>query len=391
MPASVGSQPAVCAARPRSFRAWLGRGIALSLLAVACIAAWWLGSRQPTPIEEGLYVDPKYLDFGEVWENPKFEWVLPIENKGASELAIAGFSSSCTCLAIQPAALTIPPLSTAEVRLTLDLSYRPQVASAPTKPPEGSGFRAPAPGQARPAEQSLREFRLRIAAATRRATSTAWDIRGRVRSAILVTPRHLTFDLLEGVRFASQSVDVTAVIPLEDVVARVEPRLADVRVERNRWDKSHFVVEISPQASLPPGPFTFHVYIAPARTSEQLPAIPVVVEGSFREDLQVTPSPLLLGARPIGEIVRETIAVRSLSGKPFEVAHVTTPTKDTLVQRLDGPDPVFRVEQHISGLGTQTSRVDFAVRTAAGNARSVELKIGYYGMPKILSPSNGAP
>src|SRR5262245_11214444 len=108
----------------RRWPTWLGRGIAFAVLVAACLWAYWLGSWRPTPVEERLYIDPKYLDFGEVWENPKFEWVLPIENPGDEDVQIVGFASSCRSLIVQPANGTVPGRGTVSFRLNFDLTSR---------------------------------------------------------------------------------------------------------------------------------------------------------------------------------------------------------------------------------------------------------------------------
>ena len=37
----------------------------------------------------GLVIAPKHLRFDETWENPRFEWILPIENRRGRESRVA--------------------------------------------------------------------------------------------------------------------------------------------------------------------------------------------------------------------------------------------------------------------------------------------------------------
>src|SRR5262245_40520295 len=105
-----------------------------ALLAVVT-AAYWAGRGlkaalvKPTPGEraDGLAVDPQHLNFGEVWEDGAFGWVLPVENRGPSEVAIERFATSCDCTSIDPPSLTIPAGETRAVRLQLNLLWRKPV------------------------------------------------------------------------------------------------------------------------------------------------------------------------------------------------------------------------------------------------------------------------
>ena len=64
---------------------WSGPVFGFGFLAIVCGFAYLAGARQRdsgvTP--DGLYIDPKYLDFGEVWEQEAFEWTLLIENRAS--------------------------------------------------------------------------------------------------------------------------------------------------------------------------------------------------------------------------------------------------------------------------------------------------------------------
>jgi hypothetical protein len=47
-------------------------------------------------------VGQQYLDFGEVWEDPAFAWVIPIENRSAETIRIVEFVPTCSCTAVKP-------------------------------------------------------------------------------------------------------------------------------------------------------------------------------------------------------------------------------------------------------------------------------------------------
>src|SRR5260370_17483829 len=77
---------------------------ALTVLAFACIVAYWLGTviHNNGNARDALEVDSSCLDFGEVWPTKKSVWPLTIKNNEAKELHVLRFVPSCVCLSAQP-------------------------------------------------------------------------------------------------------------------------------------------------------------------------------------------------------------------------------------------------------------------------------------------------
>lgn len=75
---------------------WLGRGIALTILVLACLGAYWVGSRprQVAAAQQSLVVSESALHFGEVWEDKAFVWTLPIENRSSQDIQILDLTGS---------------------------------------------------------------------------------------------------------------------------------------------------------------------------------------------------------------------------------------------------------------------------------------------------------
>lgn len=84
----------------------------------------------PSPGQFGLVIATKYLNFGEVWEDERFPWTLPIENRSSKEVRLE-LRSSCNCLATVPSSLTIPAGEQRDIVLTMDLRERPGEKPAP--------------------------------------------------------------------------------------------------------------------------------------------------------------------------------------------------------------------------------------------------------------------
>jgi hypothetical protein len=100
--------------------------ISLSVLAVAFSGAYWMASNWSTwsSVDSGLLVKDGYLNIGEVWEEASFRWKLPVVNRGKQRVKVLGFSSTCSCVAIQPSAFAIDPDGIQELQAVLDLTQR---------------------------------------------------------------------------------------------------------------------------------------------------------------------------------------------------------------------------------------------------------------------------
>ena len=75
---------------------------------------------EPKPVMP-LEVDAAALDVGEVWEDSRFEWSVPVTNRSAGVLHLQRWQASCDCLGIEPAATDFQPgeTKTAKVRVNL--------------------------------------------------------------------------------------------------------------------------------------------------------------------------------------------------------------------------------------------------------------------------------
>lgn len=72
-----------------------------------------------------LSIDSKELDIGVAWESPAHEHHVTLHNPTEEPIRITGFSTSCSCLSIEPRSLTVESGESAHLRLFFDL-VRPQ-------------------------------------------------------------------------------------------------------------------------------------------------------------------------------------------------------------------------------------------------------------------------
>jgi hypothetical protein len=344
---------------------WLRRGVAAAVLVLACWGAYWVGSapQRVAAQTEGLVVNPQYLDFGEVWEDPRFVWTLPIENRSPVDITIPEFSVSCTCVGIEPQSLTIPAGQTTNVKLTLNLpAERPQKW-------DGTPWK----------------FQARIYPELEGLRHPGWLVQGRVRTAFTLSARliHYGDSLVRGQPFESQTVTLTPAMPLEGVTARCDPPLAAVQVTK---EADRYSLRITPSESLPVGPFKFEVLVE-AVTREGRRAIGIIaVQGRVLGDISPVPDMIAFGAGPLGEMMEETLVLQSRSGRPFEVVGCEGKADGVDVQAIGATGDqvhMFRVQLRISQLGDQTATIRFLVRAmGAAKPEDVSLPVSYHGMPR---------
>jgi hypothetical protein len=172
---------------------WPARTAGLLFLVAVCAGAYWLGvdHRRSGITPDGLYIDPKYLDFGEVWEQERFEWTLPIENRAKVDAEISHFLASYQCLDLRPARLVVPAGESRNLMLKLDLTWNMEVGAKGGPRPEGSGIlRREESGDGL---RSRFELNLAPVASDKRSVYSNWRVSGRVRKAISIAPRALHF------------------------------------------------------------------------------------------------------------------------------------------------------------------------------------------------------
>jgi hypothetical protein len=321
--------------------------------------------------ESGLHVEPERLSFGERWEDAQFPWTLPIENRTDKDIEISGFSSSCTCTAIQPQALVIPARQTREIRLTLDLTAKKQ----------------------EDAEKGVWDFEVAIqpqVAALAGKRPPEWRLKGRVKAAI-----RLPYRLLELGRYSEyaqpippRTVPIVSSVPLDDLHVSGELPSFPVKVRRGVADPASFELDIEPKPGLPIGTYSFDLTLVPEpRGGGTLPEKRLRVRAEVVSDIQPSASQLLLGAAAVGETVEDVVSLSSLTGAGFEVRDWRCSDTALTVERMKGSDPgspTFRVRQRVGGPGPHQEVITFVVVPTSGarpaGAIEVVLPVCYHGI-----------
>lgn len=347
------------------------RGIGLVLAAMGCIGAFWYGLQtdEVRSLADILTVEPKFLQFGTVWEQGEFAWELPIRNQGDHQLEIVRFATSCPCVArIEPASFTILPRQTASVRVAINLV-------------RGSETRT---------ERDTRNFSMRIIPDLRdvRRPHPGWVITGRTREATRFSSRQVVFwnDVVRGQTAHVESIDLTSAVPLKRLAVKLDPSVLTVEVveippQTQREKGREFRLNVTPKNSMPSGPFSEEFVVEPiAESGEKLPSWTVKATGTMVEAIQAFPRMLEFGVVPLGEIRSALISLRSSSGNEFAVEKTKTSTESIRVEKQKtGPsEQTFEITQRAVALGSQSAEVRFLIHDEEKRKISVVIEAHYY-------------
>lgn len=334
----------------------------LLFLGVLCAVSFYFAPRSFRGLSssDALSVQKKFLDLGDVWENPAIQWSLPLANTTSQDLHIDSFVSSCACVSTDSMPLTVPSNGSQEVRLSLKLFFARSESDLDQK------------------DLAIRISPLLLEAVPQQPV---WILRGRLRRLLRLTPRELFLPVTSGQPVTGNRIVVRTSLGLDELRASCEGRWGDVTVQRDADAPDRFDVTIKPRTDLPPGRFRFPVILQPSKGSENLPSTTVYVEGVVVGDIEADPDVLLFGPRQIGESVSETVILRAKSKKSFEIQGVKHPN-DVKVEPVSDRAFAFRIWLHISQAGRQEATIVFSVRNQDGAVSSVNQKCVYVGLPQ---------
>ncbi|MFO0900600.1 MAG: DUF1573 domain-containing protein, partial [Pirellulales bacterium] len=268
------------------------------------------GPAAPRP---ALFVESRYLDFGEHEVAKDFVWRLPIQNTTAEPIEVLALKASCGCTKVAPQAFRVPPGETAEVTLTLDL--------APTKEAdlaaEFTNFSVELTPQLRLPPAEPLSFRLT----------------GRVFSPYQLEPAYLSFgnDYVAGEPPPKRTVRVRSRRPAEKLAAVCERGTATVAVTPS---DDGYLLSITPRAELPAGKHDFAITLSgTAADGKPLPEgrLPAMVQ--VLSPVAATPAFVPLGLLTLRESTTREVELRARSGRAFEVLAVRTPENAGLSAR----------------------------------------------------------
>lgn len=284
-------------------------------------------------------------------------------------MAIEWLTSSCACTTLEPQKLTIPAGETREVRVVLDLS--PQSPKAKQLP--------------------VREFATEFGATLRtkgREFRESWKVRGSVRAVVrpddIVVDFGRTSELAQPL--AVNRMKVATLVPLSGFEVQSDSQQIAARIVKDGENPTHQVVEIEPKAQLPRGDFSCKIALRPRPTTgQQQPTFYLYVRGLIVQDVQASPPQAAFGPKVVGEDVRETITLFSLTERPVSIASVAAVGNGLSVEKSgpeSGPIPTLVVTQRVVKVGEQQGRVVVMVRKQDGSNEELVIGVSYRGLTR---------
>lgn len=303
--------------------------IGLLILATIVGVGVGLAVARNTPVEPGLVIESKELDFGSVWEQPAYQRVFQVKNPTEQPIRVAEIKTGCGCTTVEPRSFTIAPGEAQKVTATLNLfgyggkpfsvDLRPNIAH---QPPE---------------------------------SRSVWRLTGRVRANPLeLSEPSIDFGrdvmLGEPLPLRELQVSLPAASQFDDLTARVIKGRGEVSLgpsNDGRWR-----LKVTPPEGLPEGPFSFVVRIEPkAGSLDSLPFRDIGITGTARDDIAAWPDAVNFGVLTLGETGREYVVLASHRGRPFEVTQIETSKGVTVKpaeEQLGDGSRTFVVEHRVT-------------------------------------------
>jgi hypothetical protein len=317
-------------------------------------------------IIDGLAVDLKDLELGEVWEEGSFFHELPIHNQNETPVKVLDFQVSCGCVAVEPHALSIPAGQTGTIQLKLDLTHR--------KPGE-IGLAA-------------RPFALEVRPVTKRAqpSQAGWHLHGAIKSRVALDSLALDFGEfpIRGQSACSRTVVATVQPPTSQAVVTFDRNVLAVQTKRRATSSDQYELTIAPLPTLESGRFESSVDVD-VRTAEgkRLSGVRFPVSGNMQPEVRPLPARVVFGARKIGETAESTVTLQQPASQEWTIDHIELESSDVDVEEINARERslgrCFRVRQRIVKEGQQTNVVRFTVRQGKDKSIVVPMEVAYYG------------
>ncbi len=319
------------------------------------------------PIEHpDLTVDPRDLDFGEVWETDQFKWAVTVHNATDKPTIASAYSTSCSCIPAT-SSKTIPPNSSEPLDFQIDL--RQQCASAEP--------------------QVRRETKIQVTLNSNNESPlnnklTPITLRGRVKSAIIVPTRSVDFGRFQATADSKLRVlPIRALTGLHDLTATIDEPSAQIELKptgAGTWD-----LLIHPFTTTFVGKHTATVSLVPVTLAgEKVPPTKISIAFEVLHDIQPDTIFIPLGDGYCGEVASSVVTISSLSGRPF--LQPLCESKDSLIQtKIDKHSEssyAIKISRKITEIGNSTTSITISGNDADGKPFELRVDTQWYGVTK---------
>lgn len=346
---------------------WLLIGsLLLSVVMFANVFLRTTDTQRPEASQEVSSISVDNLNFGEVWAQDSFKWVVHLTNRTSSGLDVSGFRTSCGCAKVEPPSLTIPPHNTADVTFTLNLGTEPITAPL----------------------HSRRSASLQVVPLIGGTASydDAWVFEGCVTTPLSLSAATVFFD--------DDDYDVTKhkyraktiafqCIEQRSLRAFAEPPCVSVRTKFT--SRKSGVLEIVPKEDVTRDRFACKVrMVLEPEGGKSFIAASLPVAGKAAGDVRIIPDTVFFTPSRLGTSKEATVLLKSRSGTLFVVQSVKCSGKDVSVEPVSCATPgvhVYRIRQRMSERGQHTTNVDFETLSKMGGVCQIRLAVTWAGLP----------
>lgn len=244
---------------------------------------------------EQLFAEEKY-DFGSVAKGAEIKHVIEVTNPFKETVTLSGLTSSCPCISPQLGAFELKSKQTTQLTLNLDtlhFSKKREVTVAVTATFDGRNFK---------------HVRIPVAAF--------------IRGDVVMEPGSVQFGLVAPGEIAERRVRIRYAGRSNWTIRSVRSKNTHLAAEVNELSRSGIYVEyellVKLSGTAPLGPLLDQVVLETDDLNN--PTIPVLVDGTVKPDLQVTPEVVSFG--PLKPGLSKIVKVVVKGRKPFRIEKV---------------------------------------------------------------------
>lgn len=344
-------------------------GITLCLLAYFLGTIVAKGARQPIlpdplPTFNGLFIDPKQLDLGEIWATPNHTFSLTIQNLANSPRTITRFQTTCNYLQLEPEGRTLVPGEKAEFSAKLLL--------LPTQPSEWGAAQWP------------KVVRLDPIFKENLMPTPGWQVTAKVRNRVGVDIPQLLFpdQCTHRGPLVWRKVRAKTYMPVKLLRANWDSKKGSVSVEKTGRQEGEFFIFVSPNPSQSIGSFRFDVELSIETEEGAVFSGPTIdVAGEIQPSTIVMPRVVYLRDHKIPAEAEADITLK-LPANHWKIDHIETDSIGLEISEVKDPATEgirLHLKQKITKVGTFLSMIKILVRKPDQEMETVPVEVRFSG------------
>lgn len=309
-----------------------------------------------------LHVPSEALDLGLIWDCDQIDWTLPITNVSSDTVQVESFATSCGCLIVEPQAFVLAPGKTQESRITIDL------ASAAKGNDQINLAISP---------------KLKPSVSRTNDRDVTWQIKASIKR--LIDMNRLVYVGRHSVLSQPlQTIDVPfrALSPAKSVAVACRTPGFEASLIAGGPD-GHFILQLKGTAIRPEGDFAAEVALTPILYDKALSPRSMTFRGTIVSDVDAEPSAIQVGGRQLGDVIEETVSLRSLTGRVVPKAHLEARGEGLTIEPLANG---YKVRQAVCRLGAQQNEVRFKL-DLVNTESSISFPVSYIGIDRPTHPT----